>query len=194
MDKHIKYLDLFGDEISSEQKNTLERYQIAYFADEKLEKAELYENGELISTRYIVYDFNEISFILKKDRNASFNLLYTDNGYRISEGLSFKNQLLTIKQVYVLDKHEHVICFRDYTLDEEGKPIGVHTEKFFYEEGEHRYVFEYNQDGTCLVIHDEKYLENIWGSCIGDASTTDFTWKGFEYYQFSDPLIPNNHG
>lgn len=192
MNKLIKYLNLFGDEITVEQKNKLNKYQIGYFSNDEIERRELYENSELISTTYHIGNPDKIVPIIEQDYNASFELLYNDNGYEVCEVITYRNKLLVNKRVYVSNKNDDLICMRDYILNPEGIPIGNSTEKYYSEKGENRYIFEYSKDGTCFMIHDEKYDQNdIFGRDIGDTSKTDFSWDNFKYYQFSDPLIPN---
>ncbi|BAP32840.1 amidophosphoribosyltransferase [Chryseobacterium sp. StRB126] len=59
-----------------------------------------------------------------------------------------------------------------------------------YKDETSAYVFEYDQFGHCFMIHNEADgKEDIFGWEIGSEQCS-FTWKRFEYYQNSEPLLP----
>lgn len=188
---HTKFLDLFGIEITAEQKEDQSKYQIGYFVNDSLIKREVYENNLLINTCYYVFSHEEIEVILEDDQDASFKRMYRINGYSISEKLDFSSKLVQHKKIYVSDESDNTICFKRFHFDNMGNEIGCRTEKSYYEHDKLRYVFEYNRDETCFMIYDElHYQSDIYPSNIGNKEITTFTWSGFEYYQFAHPLFP----
>ena len=84
------------------------------------------------------------------------------------------------------------IFFSKY-LFVDGKPDSHFTDKHYYENDVVKYTFNYNKDGTCFVVMDEQeHHADIYGFEIG-TSNTGFTWKGFEYYEFEDLIVPEQY-
>jgi len=188
-----KFTTIFGEEVSAQEKSSLEKYVIEYYSDSVLIKKELFENDLIKNTTHVVSSLQEVNNILITENTGSFELSQQLGNYSIEELLHYTNGVLDYKRTHVIDAIGGMICIRDYNLDHLGNETSNHTEKFYRENNETRYVFEYNMDGSCLVIHDEKYDENdVFGAQIGDPVLTDFTWTGFEYFEFADPINPND--
>ena len=103
--------------------------------------------------------------------------------------LSYENNVLIGKSISVHDGYNE-ICHRNYKV-ESGVATTLRTEKYYYNDNGLKYIFDYNADGTCFLITDEQDNQaDIYEWGIGDPDYTDFTWIGFEYYQFADPVIP----
>lgn len=187
-----KYLNEIGKEISNQEKTTLDKYSKLYYHDGKKNKIESYVFNQLKGTTYFVNSQLQLQEILSKNPNASFILLYNSGGFSFSKYIGYSNSIMDEKKVFIQNELGQNICTRIYSYN--GIVVkGFNTEKSYYEDGEERYSFEYNQAGTCFLIHDMKYDQNdIYASSIGDSSKTDFTWKGMEYYEFADPIDPNN--
>lgn len=192
MIESIKYLNEIGKEISDQEKTKLDKYSKHYYMDGKKNKIESYVFNQLKGTTYFVDSQLQLQEILSKNPDASFILLYNSGGFSFSEYIGYSNSIMDEKKVFIQNELGQNICTRIYSY--EGSVVkGFNTEKSYYEDGEERYSFEYNQDGTCFLIHDMKYDQNdIYASSIGDSSKTGFTWKGMEYYEFADPIDPNN--
>ena len=87
------------------------------------------------------------------------------------------------------DKNGNCICFKKYEM-EGSELICTIIEKSYFENGEKKYEFVYNPDGSCFMIDSvQTFQEDIFAWDIG-TSNTDFTWDGFEYYRNTEPLIP----
>ena len=94
---------------------------------------------------------------------------------------------LTSKTVY--DVNNKIICFQKSDINT-NTPILATTEKSYYDSsGTEKYFFDYNDDGSCFMVHDCEFDEEILASTIGQPNV-DFTWVGLEYYQNALPIIP----
>jgi hypothetical protein len=188
----IKYNNEFNEEISNSQANQLENYSKVYFDNNLKSKIERYENGELVNTAFYVNSQSQINNILITNPNISFEFEHQVNGYNIKEYLSYNNGQLIHKSILVYNSDDKIICYCKYKLDN-NVFVPESTEKHYYENGESKYTFDYNDnDGTLFMIYDDLIPQSdIYASDIGNTDITSFTWVGFEYYQNAEPIIPN---
>ena len=62
--------------------------------------------------------------------------------------------------------------------------------EYYYENNTLKYTFEYDENGDCFIIYDETDdQKDIFAWEIGQPDVS-FTWQGFEYYEFAEPIIP----
>lgn len=134
----------------------------------------------------------QIQNILQIDPNARFKYKYEQSGYVVLNHLVYKNNILSEKIISVNDEFNNTICYQKNNLAGI-TPNYLTTEKYYYDEtGEVKYKFEYRVHGNCLMIYDEKIDQaDVFPNTIGNPEQS-FTWTEFEYYQFAEPLIPNN--
>jgi hypothetical protein len=132
----------------------------------------------------------EIVDELSINPNSTFDYIYNENGFKIHEIRSYQNNVLIDKVIKVYDLNDKIICYRDYEI-EDGNILSYVTEKKYYDENENLlYSFDYNEDGTCFLISNEQEDQaDIYAWSVGEPDVS-FTWDGFEYYQNAEPLIP----
>lgn len=189
MSSTIKYTNELGNEITSQQIKSVSSYSKIFTEYNIPVKKERYENNKLVDTLYYITSQQQLSTILSTNPTVSFNYKYLQNGFKILELLSYENNVLIGKSISVYDG-DNEICHRNYKLENKVATT-LRTEKYYYDGNGLKYTFDYNADGTCFLITDEQdYQADIYAWGIGDTDYTDFTWTGFEYYQFADPVIP----
>ncbi|MFD2581075.1 hypothetical protein ACFSR6_01140 [Pedobacter vanadiisoli] len=189
--KHI-YTNNLGNEISIKQASQLENYQVKVYENDILLWIESYSKDVLLGTSYNLSSKNEISSILNLDSNASFQITTQLGNYVSYECLAYQNSNLIDKQIF-LEHHtsKEIICRHFYNA-ETNTIIHSNTIKRYYDQnGIEIYSFDYNEDGTCFFINKtQEYQTDFYAKNIGVDPDLDFTWQGFKYYQFSEPLIP----
>lgn len=187
----IKYNNKFGHEITFSQVNKVEEYYKVYVENNLPFKEERYQKGLLINTSFYVTSQSQIDTILLTNPGVSFEYEHLINGYKVKEFLSYNDNILAYKRVLVYNIDDKIICYCKYKL-ENNVFIPEETEKYYYENGERKYTFDYNNNvGTLYMIYDDLiYQSDIYPEDIGKTDKTDFIWTGFEYYQNAEPIIP----
>ncbi|RRJ92887.1 hypothetical protein [Flavobacterium macacae] len=162
-----------------------------FFINEKIIFEKRYQDDQLYQTLYYAYSQYEITDILKNEINATIVYEYFENSFKITEYKNHKDGIETDKNVSVENSNGECICFTKYKLvDGQLSQISTETDKNYYETGELKYVFEYNEDGSCFMIHNYQDPQgDIFGWDIGKPDIK-FTWEGFEYYKNAEPIIP----
>ena len=186
------YANHFGSEISEKQVNKLGDYLLKHYDDEILTKTERYSKGVLVVTSYNLISNDNIQSILDLDPDASFQIESQQGDYKLFECLLYKDKIIVDKQIYVeIIPINKTICRHYFDLPS-NTIEHTNTIKIYYDvNGEQLYEFEYKADGTCLYINNlQEYQSDFYAQDIGVDPDLEFTWQGFEYYQFSEPLIP----
>ncbi len=185
----IKYTDQMGNEVGEEQRYALEHFFKTYYKDGKPVKCEIYKQGKFLRHIYHVRTEDEIRSILVAEPTVSFEYEYYQNNCRIRESRSYENGIVTPSWFSVYDNTGNYICSAQFEADKgELKPLRI--EKYYYENGERKYEFNYNKDGSCFIIYDmQEYQSDIYAWSIGEPHIK-FTWDGFEYYRTAEPIIP----
>jgi antitoxin component YwqK of YwqJK toxin-antitoxin module len=188
-----KYINENGIEISIEKESSeyLPEYLFETYSENgKKIYQNTYKDGELSNVSFYAYSNEEVQTILdKKEGNASITFIYYQNSYKIKEQLAYTDKKLIGNMITVQDRNENHICFKKYEL-KDSELVCTTTDKSYYENGEEKFAFIYNEDGSCFMIDRVgTYQEDIFAWDIG-TSNTDFTWNGFEYYKNVDPLVP----
>lgn len=187
----IKYNNEFGNEISFSQINKIENYSKIYSENDLPFKKERFQNGLLINISFYVTSQAQIDNILLINPNTSFEYEHMVYGSKIKEFLSYENNQLVCKGILAYNANGENIGYCEYKLENDVFIIET-TEKYYYENGELKYTFDYNDnDGTLYMIYN--YFDpqsDIYPEDIGNPDKTDFTWTGFEYYQNAEPIIP----
>jgi hypothetical protein len=191
VDNQTNYINEHGMEIKIERRfydltNVLVE---DYFENGNLTYRTRSENDQILSVEHFAFSVDQINRLI--DKNTTISIIYRtwENGCEIDEYIDYKDKVVTSKRISVTNKFGDCICFR-YIQLEKGEIKGSSTEKSFFENGELNYLFDYNPDGTCFRINNyQTDQEDISSWDIG-TDKTNFTWKGFEYYQFADPLVP----
>lgn len=186
----IQFKDSFGNEISREEADVSTQYSIETFVNGTIKKIEHVEGGILEITYYhldISEHINEL-LPLYQDKNVSFSITTDIGVYHIEDISLYKQGVLKEKKKWVINNKNQYICLQKFDTIT-GTLINNTTEKYYKDETSY-YTFEYDQSGNCFMIHNETDGEkNIFGWEIGNTECT-FTWNGFEYYQYSEPLLP----
>ena len=191
MSKTIKYTNKFGIEITENQINQGLDYYTKIFLENGVPFIEeTYKEGVLVNVSKYVSSELEISNELQNNPNSTFDYIYFQSGYKVHEIRVYIQGLIEQKVVSVYNINDKIICYRKYKIDN-GNFIGQRTEKSYYDSsGKLLYNFDYNEDGSCFLISNEQEPQaDIYAWSIGDPDVT-FSWQGFEYYQFEDPLVP----
>lgn len=185
----VNYVNVFGETITLEQAQLIDKYIKQIYINGVHLKDELYTSEGLKGVYYFVESLLEISNILNEDNNASFRYTYFQNGYKVVESLSYKDIVLSNKVVtiYIGDND---ICTAIYDALQN---IPINIEKFLYDcNNELQYTFTYDTNGNCDMIYDNQQDQaDILPHTIG-SPTQHFSWSGKEYYQYAMPIIPPN--
>lgn len=186
------YANRFGNELSENQVRTQGDFLIKFYDNEILTKIETYSKGTLVGTSHNLQSSDSIPSILESNPNASFQVETQNGNYSLAECLLYQNKVLVGKQIFLTrSSDDNMIC--RHLFDPLSNAI-VHNrtiKKYYNVNGDELYEFEYKADGSCFYINNlQPYGDNVYAADIGVDPDLDFTWQGFEYYQFSEPLIP----
>lgn len=186
--KETRWKDFFGNEVSREKAEASGQYSIETFEEEAIKKIEYIENGMLEITHYHLNASEYIPELLPlyKDEKVSFSTTTYINSYKIEEILLYEKGRLKERAKWVINSRNQYICLQKIDVVT-GKVIHQATEKYYKDETSD-YTFEYDQSGHCFMIH-RGTEDDIFAWEIGKPQCS-FTWKGFEYYQNSEPLFP----
>jgi hypothetical protein len=189
----MENLETFTDEFGIEftiKKEKIVDYDIHTYLENGKEKfKKVFDNGVFSYVAYFAYSKEDLENIIEKYKTVKIEYIHFVNSYKVVEYITYRNKVLEERNISVIDSNNNNICFRKHEI-ENGKEISFWNEKNYYENGEMKYLFDYNKDGTCFIVNDYESLSDIYPHNIG-TEKTNFTWIGFEYYQFSEPLIPN---
>lgn len=191
MSTTIKYLNEFGEIVNSQQIINMINYSKLFSENGITIKEEFYKNNILESTCFHINSESEIVGFLQSNPNATFSFSYFLDIFKINEFIEYKNGLINTKIIHVNNQSNQTIAYQRYIIENNILTLS-NIEKFYYENGEKKYDFEYNSEGSCVWIYNNiEYQSDIFALDIGNSDLTVFTWQGFEYYQFAEPLIPN---
>ena len=189
MENIISYIDELGNNVKIEKTIVEDIEWEVTSINDLLITQKVIQKGQFKNLSFFVFSIEQLTEMLQKSNTISFIYRHFQNTYQINEYLDYENCHLSGKMISVYNSVGEHIFFRKY-LFVDGKPNSHFTEKYYYENDEVKYTFIYNKDGTCFVVNDEQqHYEDIYGFEIG-TSKTSFTWKGFEYYEFEDPIVP----
>ncbi|REC63576.1 hypothetical protein DRF65_05650 [Chryseobacterium pennae] len=185
-----QFKDFFGNEISREEAEVSTQYSVETFVDGVINKIEQLENGVVEITYYHLdasESINEL-LLLYPDQKVSFSTITDIGSYRIEYVFLYEKGRLTEQKKWIMNKNDQYICLQKFDTIT-GLLINNATEKYYKDETS-SYTFEYDQSGNCFMIHNETDGEkDIFGWEIGNPRCS-FTWNSFEYYQYSEPLLP----
>jgi len=191
MEKQTKYINELGAEVTIERRvyeaiNTVEE---DYSENGKLIHRTIFE-GEVFQTLlYFAFSVDEINLLVGKHSTVSIIHRMWENGFLVEEYIQYVDKIIASKRIAVINSRGENICFRHVQF-ENGITKEVGTEKRYFKDGQEKYLFDYNSDGTCFMINNtQSFQEDIFPWDIG-TDKTDFTWTGHEYYKFADPLVP----
>ncbi|MDB5150316.1 MAG: hypothetical protein JWQ57_4336 [Mucilaginibacter sp.] len=192
MDTTLSYFNEYGDEITFAQASQLTKYRIMVSEGNKRLRYETYTNGLKSHTSYYINSEAEIQGILTMDPNASFIIESVNGKYTISDERSYRSGILAGKRMYADDTVLNEIICMQIIDPMTGVVIHNQTEKSYFDAGGTEiYSFSYNADGSCFFIEKvQEFQTDFYATAIGNDPDIDFTWQGFEYYQYSEPLIP----
>lgn len=155
---------------------------------EKIIFEKRYQNKKLYQTLYYAYNQDEITEILKNEKNACIVFVHFKNSFKITEHKNYMDGIETDKNLSVENSRGECICFTKYKLvNGQLLQISQETDKNYYENEQLKYVFEYDENGNCFMIHNYQDPQgDIFGWEIGKPNVK-FTWDGFEYYKNAIP-------
>lgn len=192
MSNLIKYTNYFGHEIAFDQTSNIDGYFKAFYENNQVVKRERYESGELKNTSYVMYSQSDIDSFLMNNPNASIEYIYNQSSYSLIEHLVYAQGVMLERWVEVFNSTGALICFKKYKIVN-GVLTAIGTDKHYYDiNNQEKYFFVYNEDCTCFEVCDMQIDEaDFYAWSIGVDPEVTFTWTGFEYYQYAEPLIPN---
>jgi len=189
MSTEIKYKNNFGKEITFNQMQQSQVYTKHYNIDGKVKIVERIEEGVLESVNYYLDSNETINFILPNYSNVKI-VVFVKTEVLVNcikeDNYIYENGFLTGRSIEIF-KYGFRICFRSLDLQEQP----IRTTKYFYENGEEKYDFEYKNDGTCFMIYkNNEFGEDILAANIGQPGVS-FSWDEVgDYYKNADPIIP----
>lgn len=186
----IQFKDFFGNEISREKAEALGQYSIETFVNGTVKKIEHIERGMLEIIYYHLGISEHINELLPFYKNIKVSFSTTTNirAYKVEDIFVYEKGILKEKKKWVINSKNQHICLQKFDIAT-GRLIHNATEKYYKDETS-AYTFEYDESGHCFMIHNEtEGQEDIFGFEIGSEQCS-FTWKGVEYYQNSEPLLP----
>lgn len=188
-----KYFDESWNEIQDISKESI--YHVEIFEGDRKIKNEHFSEGILVGISYYISSLDEIPSLLVGTSDTCFIKEHTIRNHTIREYLDYKGGALIRKRVWVADSpHDNLICIQDTYYDSlTNLPVNTNIEKsYFNREGLEIYRFEYFPNGSCLHIHNmQEYQCDIYPDKIGVDPSIDFSWEGFEYYKYAEPIVPN---
>jgi len=164
MDNKFKNIDENGNEFSI-QRETSNGYETEIRSkNDILISQTILKDGKFEFISYFVFSIEQLNKMIEQNNMISFIYRHFQNSYRIDEYLDYNNQILTGKMISVYNSNNESICFQKHQIVN-GETISKFTEKSYYENGEEKYAFEYNQDGTCFMIDSvQTYQDDIFGN------------------------------
>lgn len=185
------YKNLFGNQITNNQVNNLKEYFKDIYIDGMLKKTERIESSMVVHTYYYLNGTESIYDLLPLFRNkkVSFYNVSTINNYKIEDIYAYDNGILVDRSKSIANVQDKIICYQGIDIVT-GLSINNDTRKYYYENNTLKYTFEYDENGDCFIIYDETDdQKDIFAWEIGQPDVS-FTWQGFEYYEFAEPIIP----
>lgn len=185
------YKNQYGVEVNENQIDNLDTYYKVTLISSTEKIVELIENNVVSHISYNLETSETIASLLPSymDRQVSFIAQNFVNNYLIKELKLYDLGQLELTSKTVYDVNNKIICFQKSDINT-NTPILATTEKRYYDSsGTEKYFFDYNDDGSCFMVYDCEFDEEILASTIGQPNV-DFTWVGFEYYQNALPVIP----
>lgn len=192
MSNIVKYTNEFGHDITSQQINDIDGYFKVFYENNQVVKRERYESGELKNTSYVMYSQSDIDSFLLNNPNVSIEYQHIEASYNLIEYISYVQGAIMEKMVVVFNSTGAIICFKKYKIVN-SVLTAIRTDKHYYDiNNQEKYFFVYNEDGTCFEVCDLQ-IDNadFYAWSIGVDPEVTFTWTGFEYYKYAEPLIPN---
>ncbi|MFC6269262.1 hypothetical protein [Frigoriflavimonas asaccharolytica] len=186
-----KFKNIYGKDITNNQTTSLKEYLKEFYIDGILKKSERIENSKVEFTYYYLDDSENINNLLPLylNKKVSFYNISFVNNLKLEVIYSYENGILVGRCKSVIDSGNKIVCYQG--LDISGLPINTETRKYFYENNEPKYTFEYDENGDCFIIYDDTTdQQDIFAWDIGDPNLTSFSWQGFEYYEHAEPIIP----
>ncbi|ASS49324.1 MAG: hypothetical protein A3D31_03635 [Candidatus Fluviicola riflensis] len=186
----VKYVTNRQMELTTAQLSLVEEYRKNIYEDSVLKRVEIFKNGSLSLTQYLVGS-SEIDDVLLSDPNAQIITHETFNGYDQETSLVYRDGGLIGKRIIVLDENDNCIYMAPIDLISDDPDYSSVVKTLYDEEGEDLYEFDYNEIGTCVHIYNlQETQADIFPSRIGVDPDIEFSWTGNEYYQFAYPVIP----
>jgi hypothetical protein len=189
-----EYFNENNDEITLEQARRLTKYRVMVYEGDRKLRYETHTNGLKSHTSYYINSDVEIQEILSTEPNASFAIESKLGEYRISDNRSYRDRILTNWRIYAEDTSMNEIICMQIIDPLTGSVIHNRTEKSYFDaNGTEIYVFSYNADGSCFFIEKvQEYQTDFYAKNIGNDPDLTFTWQGFEYYEYSEPVVPKD--
>lgn len=193
MSTTINFTNIYGDSLSSQQINMIKDYRKEYFVNNIFKKSEEFINGVLNNVRYDLEDGESINNIISL-YNSSVTIFFFKQ-------ISMQNSCreLSVKKYISGNLDSESILIEKINSDEEiiydkttNSSNGVVTkyEKYYYENDELRYMFEYFDNGDVYKIISFEGIDSKEFHYLSDLFT-NFNWIGLEYYKKGIPKFPN---
>lgn len=186
--------------VANKQIEFLDEYIKQNLINNRMKLEETYKNGTLSSVTYFLDPSEDLEEVKLKFRSVSIELYKNEvakGDYRKYDVESFNSDgSLAIRSIEVIDGDMNLIYRKSFNA--ENNEI-IYFEKIYIDtENNVTYEFTYNEDGTfkwLSILDPQAFLDTddheFGPNDIGiDKNPYKFSWEGFEYYQFADPIIP----
>lgn len=187
----LRYKNEFRQIISEEQANLMKSYSRETYEDSVLKFTEEIEGNNVRCVHYYLSPNEKMDDVLLAfDVDIVIYVRQKHGEYTIVESFQYKDSILMSRTQSILNKNLDNICFAHMDVLS-NEIIQNSIVKYYYEpQGELKYLFDYNPDDTCFMITDQQgFADDIMSWEIGQPDCK-FSWEGFEYYQFANPIIP----
>ena len=190
MSTFINYTNAYGEFVSSQQLYNLNYFEKHYFVDDLIKKKEFYIDGFLSKLSY--YTSNEENLIdlieLFKNTKVTFYSNKISYGqYNQYESLVYDKNVLTNKSLLIIDGLEKIICEKKVNILDN---TVIQYEKYFYENDELIYLFQFKNDGSLRSIIHFDDLNGTEEFYHDSQKALEFDWTNLSYYKTGEPIIP----
>lgn len=190
MSVSVNYTNEYGEIISSQQLNYLNYFEKHYFIDNLLKKKEVYKDGTLFKLLYYTSNEENPMELIESFKNTKVTL-YTNKisygRYNQYESLTYDKSILTNKSILIIEGLEKIICEKKVSILDN---TTIEYEKYFYENDELIYLFQFQNNGDLKsIIHfdDLNGTEEFYND---SQKALEFDWTNLLYYKRGEPIVP----
>ena len=192
MNTIINFTNICGNIITEQQLQMSGSYYKNYFTNGLLKKTENFVNNSLVYVRYNLDDGESIGNVISSYNSSIkisfFKVVSIQNNHNELSVKTYISGNLVSESTFVekIDSDEEIIY--DKTVNTSNGVI-ITYEKYYYENDELRYVFEYFDNGDVYMINsiDGNDTEVIHHQ---SDSFANFDWTGLDYYKKGIPVFP----
>ena len=194
------YLNKYMEPVANKQIELLDEYIKQDLINNRIKLEEVYKNGTLLSVTYFLDSEENVVEIKSRFKEIPIELYKNEviqGNYRKYDVESFNlDGTLVSRSIEVLNDDMNLIYRKSFNI--ETNDVIYFEKQYIDVENDVTYEFTYNEDGTFkwLSLLDplafvDTDVHGFGPNDIGiDKNPYKFSWEGFEYYQFANPIIP----